>query len=107
RSRIDPDRPLAVVDVERGARVPHAFSPPEPGRNRPQARTLSVGAGRGPALGYRCFELVEGAPEPPATELAALENEHYRLELDVEGGRVVRLRDREIVLDLLDVRRSS
>ena len=54
-----PCRPRpAVVDVERGERVPHALGPPEPSRNRPQGRLLSFVARDVPGLGYRRFELV-------------------------------------------------
>jgi hypothetical protein len=102
RSRIDADRPLAVVDVERGERVQHSFDSPEMGRNRPQGRVLSFLASDVPALGYRRFELVGGEPDPSPGEPAALENEHYRLELDVEGACAVRLIDRALGVDLVD-----
>ena len=102
RSRVDRERPLAVVDVERGERVPHAFGRPEPSRNRPQGRTLSFVAHDVPGLGYRSFELVEDGAHEPEGKPGALENEHYRLELDVDGGHAVRVLDRELGLDLVD-----
>ena len=87
------DRPLAVVDVERGERVPHAFGAPEPSRNRPQGRLLSFVARDVPALGYRRFELVaDGAARARGRGRAPLENEHYRVELDAEGGYALRAR---------------
>ena len=55
-----------------------------------------------PGLGYRRFELVEDGARAGGGEAGALENEHYRIELDVEGGHAVRLLDRELGLDLVD-----
>ena len=58
-------REPAVVDVERGERVPCALAPPESSRNRPQGRVLSFVARDVPGLGYRRFTLVEdGAGQP-------------------------------------------
>ncbi len=104
-SRVDSGRHLAVVDVERNERVPHAFGPPEPSRNRRQGRVLSFVAHNVPGLGYRRFTLVEDGANPPADVAGVpgvLENEHYRLELDVDGGHAVRLLDLEVGLDVVD-----
>ena len=95
-------RELAVVDVERGERVPSALGPPESSRNRPQGRVLSFVARDVPGLGYRRFELVEDGAGRLEAEPGALENEHYRVELDVEGGHAVSLLDRELGHELVD-----
>ena len=87
---------LAVVDVERGERVPSALGPPESSRNRPQGRVLSFVARDVPGLGYRRFELVEDGAGRVVPEPGALENEHYRVELDVDGGHAVSVLDREL-----------
>ena len=42
------------------------------------------------------------APDGLEGEAGALENEHYRVELDVDGGHAVSLLDRELGLDLVD-----
>ena len=96
------DRELAVVDVERGERVPSALGPPEAGRNRPQGRVLSFVARDVPGLGYRRFELDEAGARSAAGKARALENEHYRVELDADGGHALSLLDRELGLDLVD-----
>ena len=81
--------------------MPHAFGPAESSRNRPQGRLLSFVARDVPGLGYRRFALVEDAA-PQAHEAGAFENEHYRMELEVESGHSVRLLDLELRLDLVD-----
>ena len=83
-------------------RVPHAFGAPEPSRNRPQGRLLSFVARDVPGLGYRRFELVADGAAQPADEPGPVENEHYRVELDAEGGYALRLVDLELGLDLVD-----
>ena len=100
--RVDSAGRLAVVDVERGERVPHALGAPEPSRNRPQGRLLSFVARDVPALGYRRFELVADGAAQPAVEPGPVENEHYRVELDAEGGYALRLVDLELGHDLVD-----
>ena len=55
-----------------------------------------------PGLGYRRFELVADGAGRRRGEPGALENEHYRLELDVEGGHAVSLLDLELGHDLVD-----
>jgi hypothetical protein len=95
---------VAVVDAETGARVPHAFGSPERSRNRPRGRPLSFVAKNVPPLGYRRFDLVHDGTAPPAGG-GMLENEHYRVELDVESGCAIGVYDKELGAELVD--RSS
>jgi Glycosyl hydrolases family 38 N-terminal domain/Glycosyl hydrolases family 38 C-terminal domain len=80
-----------------------AIEPGPTGRNRPQGVVLSFLARDVPALGFRRYKLVpaafaHGTPGPAST----LENEHYRVELDLESGCVTSLFDRELGLELVD-----
>src|SRR4029077_3356975 len=101
-SRVDSGRMFAVVDAERSERVSHSVSPPEPSRNRPRGRTLSFVARDVPGLGYRRFDLVEDDPAAPTARPGPLENEHYRLEMDVEGGYATTFVDLDLERDLVD-----
>jgi hypothetical protein len=100
-SRIEAGRHVAVVDPETGNRVAHAFDPPETARNRPRGRLLSFLAERVPALGYRRYDLVDD-DAPSDDDGGELETEHYRVELDVEGGYALRVLDKELGIDLVD-----
>jgi hypothetical protein len=57
-----------------------------------------------PPLGYRRFALVHDGAAPPAGG-GKLENEHYRVELDVESGCAIGVYDKELGVELVD--RSS
>jgi Glycosyl hydrolases family 38 N-terminal domain len=100
-SRIEPGRPFAIVDAETQARIPLALDAPETSRNRPRGRSLSFLAERVPALGYRRYDLVDDEA-PPGDAAGELANEHYRLELDVEGGCALHFVDKELGLDFVD-----
>jgi hypothetical protein len=100
-SRFPPGRRLAVVDAETQERVPSAAAPPEAKRNRPRGCALSFVAAAVPALGFRRYELISD-DAPAETAAGPLENEHYRLELDVEGGCAVQLVDKDVGVDLVD-----
>src|SRR6185437_826881 len=93
----------AVRDELTGAELPVAIEPGPAGRNRPQGRTLSFLAHDVPALGFRRYTLQPGEPAPAAGGTdTVLENEHYRLELDLGGRCVARLVDKELGVDLVD-----
>lgn len=93
----------AVRDELTGAELPVAVEPGPAGRNRPQGRMLSFLAHDVPALGFRRYTLLPGEPEQPTGGAdTVLENEHYRLELDLGGGCVARLVDKELGVDLVD-----
>jgi hypothetical protein len=100
-SRIEPRRRFAIVDAETQERTPLALDASESSRNRPRGRSLSFLAKGVPALGYRRYDLVDDEA-PPDDAAGELENEHYRLELDVEGGYALRFVDKELGLDLVD-----
>jgi hypothetical protein len=94
---------LALRDEATGAELPLALEPGPPGRNRPQGEVLSFVAHDVPALGFRRYSLVPGAqPLASAGADATLENEHYLLELDLAGGCVARLLDKELGFELVD-----
>jgi hypothetical protein len=100
-SRIEPQRRFAIVDAETQQRAPRALDAPESSRNRPRGRTASFLAEQVPALGYRRYDVVDDEA-PPYDGPGELETEHYRLELDVEGGCALGLVDKELGLDLVD-----
>jgi alpha-mannosidase len=60
-----------------------------------------------PAMGYRTFRVAPGRPRPDESTLVAtassLENEHLRLELDPETGRLTHLVVREAGVDVADL----
>jgi hypothetical protein len=97
-SRLDPRRPLAVVDAATGERVPHVVEEQAHARFRPRGSWVSFVARDVPPCGYARYELVEdgaaesgeeeGRPEP------AIENEHYRLDLDLPSGCVSSIVDK-------------
>jgi len=74
--------------------------PAQTARNRPQGTVLSFLADNVPAVGYRRYDLVTGSGPAPR-DVEALENEHYSLELDIEGGYGLEVVDRELDLDLV------
>jgi hypothetical protein len=94
------DRPLRLVDGVTGEAVPYTLEAPVRPDNRPRGLHLSFVARGMPPLGYRRYMLVDDVGGP-LVELARIErggdavlqNEHYRLELDVAGGRVASIRD--------------
>ena len=98
-------REVAVVDAETQERVPHAVGPPEPSRNRPRGRPLSFVATNVPPLGYRRFDLVADDAAQEAGG-GALENEHYRLEIDVASGCATSVVDKELGVELVDAASS-
>jgi hypothetical protein len=98
---------FALVDETTGSRIPHVADREDAwsSRNRPQGTQLSFVARDVPAVGYRCYTLADASTEDvpdQAAEPFALENEHYRVEVDSAEGYVARLVDKQLSLDLAD-----
>jgi hypothetical protein len=98
--RAELDRPLRLVDGVTGEPVSYALEEQPRPRHRPRGVHLSFVARGVPALGYRRYALVDDAGGAAVALArverggdALLQNEHYRLELDVAEARVASLRD--------------
>jgi Glycosyl hydrolases family 38 N-terminal domain/Glycosyl hydrolases family 38 C-terminal domain len=98
--RADLARPFRLVDAATGEPAPCAVEAQARPQHRPRGAYLGFVARGVPALGYRRYALVEdpggAAPEVARVERsgdAVLQNEHYRVELDVAGARIASLRD--------------
>ncbi|MGI9111459.1 MAG: glycoside hydrolase family 38 C-terminal domain-containing protein [Gaiellaceae bacterium] len=104
-SRIPPARSFGVRGAD-GAAVPHAEEQQsgQANRNRPQGRWLTFVAEEVPPLGFRRYLLVDGQPQLAADPalLDALENEHYRVELDPLEGCVLSILDKALGRELVD-----
>jgi Glycosyl hydrolases family 38 N-terminal domain/Glycosyl hydrolases family 38 C-terminal domain len=104
-SRTDPDVVLEVVDSSTGDVVPCVTEPQEHAQFRPRGRHLSFVARNVPPIGYSMYEL-RASSESPAKETSAgddhaIENEHYRVELDGGRGCVAHIYDRDSGQDLV------
>jgi hypothetical protein len=104
-SRTELQRPLAVVDAATRERVPCVVEGQEDAPHRARGIHLSFVARDVPACGYRRYDLIEGDEEYEPSESGGdpcIENEYYRVRLDLARGRVTELLDKASGLNLVD-----
>ena len=104
-SRTDLDLHLAVVDAGTHERVPCVVEDQEYAQHRPHGTYLTFIAQGVPPFGYRRYDLVpaeddNGDPDPKSEP--CIENEHYRVRLDLANGAVAELLDKESGRNLVD-----
>ena len=103
-----PSELAAVRDMATGAEMKFSIEPGPPGFNRPQGVVLSFVAPDVPGLGFRRYCLVPGRCEPAEQGTGTvLENDDYRVEIDLESGCLTSLVDRELGRELVDSASSS
>ena len=97
-SRLDIRRALAVVDASTGEKVPYVIEEQAHANFRARGSYISFVARDVPACGYARYELVEADGSPAAFEENSaepvMENEHYRMTLDLLEGCVSSLVDK-------------
>jgi hypothetical protein len=97
-SRLNIRGSVGVVDAATRQKVPHAVEEQAHARFRPRGSYISFVARDVPPCGYARYELVEGGEISGDGESGSLdsvmENEHYRLELDLLEGCVSSLVDK-------------
>lgn len=104
-SRVDSEVAAEVVDSSTGEVVASVTEPQEHAPFRPRGRYLSFVARDVAPLGYSMYELrrssESASDETEAGDELAIENEHYRVELDEVRGCVAHLYDRDTGEDLV------
>jgi hypothetical protein len=105
-SRLGAEVTPEVVDPSTGDLVPSLIEQQEHAAHRPRGRYLSFVAHDIPPLGYSVYELRPGHPIPGRTETHTgreprIENEHYQVEYDPDGGCIAHIYDRASGEDLV------